>query len=149
MDAIQFLKQEHRKAKGALRKILKASPETRGDLWSELAPELRAHEQIEDACVYGPLAQGEAKGDATLAAWRGKHRKEVERVEALLKQIDGLDPEAAGWLAKVEAVGESLEKQIREEEEEIFPRLGSAWDNARLEEAGSEMAEMKGEKLHA
>ena len=130
MDAIQFLKQEHRKAKGALRKILKASPETRGDLWSELAPELRAHEQIEDACVYGPLAQGEAKGDATLAAWRGKHRKEVERVEALLKQIDGLDPEAAGWLAKVEAVGESLEKHIREEEEEIFPRLGSAWDNA-------------------
>ena len=149
MDAIQFLKQEHRKAKGALRKILKASPETRGDLWSELAPELRAHEQIEDACVYGPRAPGAAKGDATLAAWRGKHRKEVERVEALLKQIDGLDPEAAGWLAKVEAVGESLEKHIREEEEEIFPRLGSAWDNARLEEAGSEMAEMKGEKLHA
>ena len=73
----------------------------------------------------------------------------MERVEALLKQIDGLDPEAAGWLAKVEAVGESLEKHIREEEEEIFPRLGSAWDNARLEEAGSEMAEMKGEKLHA
>jgi hypothetical protein len=148
MDAIQFLKQEHRKAKGALRKILKASPETRGDLWSELAPELRAHEQFVDACVYGRLALGEAMGDATLAAWRGKHRKEVERVEALLKQIDGLDPEAAGWLAKVEAVGESLEKHIREEEE-IFPRLGSAWDNARLEEAGSEMAEMKGEKLHA
>ena len=51
MDAIQFLKQEHRKATGALRKILKASPETRGDLWSELAPVLWAHEQFVDACV--------------------------------------------------------------------------------------------------
>ena len=149
MDAIQFLKQEHKKAKAALKKVLKASPATRGDLWSELTPELKAHEQIEDACLYGPLAQGEAKGDATLAAWRGKHQKEVARVEALLKQIDGLDPEAAAWLAKVEAVGESLDKHIREEEEDIFPRLGKAWDKARLQEAGSEMAEMKAEKLHA
>ena len=149
MDAIQFLKQEHRKAKAALKKVLKASPGMRGDLWTELMPELKAHEQIEDACLYGPLAQGEAKGDATLAAWRPKHTKEVARVEALLKQIDGLDPEAAAWLAKVEAVGESLDEHIREEEEDIFPRLGKAWDKARLAEVGSQMAEMKAEKLHA
>ncbi len=73
----------------------------------------------------------------------------MARVEALLKQIDGLDPEAAAWLAKVEAVGESLDEHIREEEEDIFPRLGKAWDKARLAEVGSQMAEMKAEKLHA
>lgn len=149
MDAIQFLKQEHKKAKAALKKVLKASPETRGDLWTELEPELEAHEQIEDACLYGPLARGEGKRDAKLAAWRGKHQKEVERVEGLVKQVDSLDPAEPAWLAKVKAIGASLEKHIREEEGEIFPRIGKAWDKARLEEAGAEMAEMKAEKLHA
>ena len=114
-----------------------------------LEPELEAHEQIEDACLYGALARGEGKRDAKLAAWRGKHQKEVERVEGLVKQVGSLDPGEPAWLAKVKAIGASLEEHIREEEGEIFPRIGKAWDKARLKEAGAEMAEMKAEKLRA
>jgi hypothetical protein len=55
MDAIQFIKHEHNKAKAAFAKLLEAAPAKRGDLWSELHPELTAHEEIEDACLYGPL----------------------------------------------------------------------------------------------
>ena len=36
MDAIQFLKQEHEKAKAAFGKVLKAAPETRGQLWADV-----------------------------------------------------------------------------------------------------------------
>jgi iron-sulfur cluster repair protein YtfE (RIC family) len=149
MDAIQFLKQEHKKAKAGLKKVLKASPDTRGDLWNELQPELEAHEQIEDACLYGPLARGAGKVDAKLAAWRAKHQKEVERVEALVGQLESLDPAEAAWVAKVRAIGTSLEKHIREEEQDIFPRIGKVWDRKQLAEAGAEMKEMKAEKLHA
>ena len=149
MDAIQFLKQEHKKAKAGLKKVLKASPDTRGDLWNELQPELEAHEQIEDACLYGPLARGAGKVDAKLAAWRAKHQKEVERVEGLVGKLEGLDPAEAAWVAKVRAIGTSLEKHIREEEQDIFPRIGKVWDRKQLAEAGAEMQEMKAEKLHA
>jgi iron-sulfur cluster repair protein YtfE (RIC family) len=149
MDAIQFLKQEHKKAKAGLKKVLKASPDTRGDLWNELQPELEAHEQIEDACLYGPLARGAGKVDAKLAAWRAKHQKEVERVEGLVGKLEGLDPAEAAWVAKVRAIGTSLEKHIREEEQDIFPRIGKVWDRKQLAEAGAEMKEMKAEKLHA
>ena len=149
MDAIQFLKQEHKKAKAGLKKVLKASPDTRGDLWSELQPELEAHEQIEDACLYGPLARGTGKADAKLTAWRAKHQKEVARVEGLVGQLESLDPAEAAWVAKVKAIGASLEKHIREEEQDIFPRIGKAWDKKQLAEAGAEMKEMKAEKLHA
>ena len=149
MDAIQFLKQEHKKAKAGLKKVLKASPDTRGDLWSELQPELEAHEQIEDACLYGPLASGAGKADAKLAAWRAKHQKEVERVEGLVGQLESLDTAEAAWVAKVKAVGSSLEKHIREEEQDIFPRVAKIWDKKQLAEAGAEMKEMKAEKLHA
>ena len=111
MDAIQFLKQEHKKAKAGLKKVLKASPDTRGDLWNELQPELEAHEQIEDACLYGPLARGAGKVDAKLAAWRAKHQKEVQRVEGLVGQLESLDPAQAAWVAKVKAIGSSAAAQ--------------------------------------
>jgi hypothetical protein len=46
-------------------------------------------------------------------------------------------------------VGASLERHIREEEQDVFPRIGKVWDGARRKRAGAEMEEMKGEKLHA
>ena len=149
MDAIQFLKQEHKKAKAARKKVLKASPESRGAFWIELEPELKAHEQIEDACLYGPLAREEGRADAKLAGWRAKHQKKVGRVEDLIEKIESLEPEEKAWLAKVKAVGASLERHIREEEQYIFQRIGKVWDGARRKQAGAEMEEMKGERLHA
>src|ERR1700730_11658942 len=139
MDAIQFLKQEHKKAKATLKKVLKASPESRGALWTELEPE----------CLYGPLAREAGRTDAKLAGWRAKHQKEVGRVEGLIEKIEGLEPEEKAWLAKGKAGGARLERHIREEEQDIFPRIGKVWDGARRKQAGAEMEEMKGEKLHA
>jgi hypothetical protein len=61
MDAIQFLKQEHQKAKAAFENVLKAGPASRGQLWTKLQPELETHEQIEDACLYAPLSREGSK----------------------------------------------------------------------------------------
>ena len=36
----------------------------------------------------------------------------------------------------------SLESHIREEEQDIFPRISKAWDETKLEHAGTEMQEM-------
>lgn len=149
MDAIQFLKQEHRKAKAELKKVVKAPPESRGGLWTELEPELKAHEQIEAACLYEPLAREAGKTDSKLAGWPTKHQKEIGRVEALIDEIERLDPEEKAWLVKVKAVSASLERHIREEERDIFPRIGKVWDATRRKQAGAAMEEMKGEKLHA
>jgi iron-sulfur cluster repair protein YtfE (RIC family) len=149
MNAIQFLKQEHQKAKAAFEKVLQASPTKRGDLWEELTPELEAHEEIEDACLYEPLS-GDAGGkDAKLAEWREKHQSEVDEVEELIGEIDELDPEGDKWLAKVKKVHESLASHIQEEEGEIFPRISKVWDEARLAQAGKKMEEMKAEEADA
>jgi len=147
MNAIQFLKQEHKKAKAGLKKVLKATPETRGERWAELQPELEAHEQIEDACLYEPLARAAGKADAKLAEWRKKHQKEVDRVEGLIKDMETLDPDEGAWLTKVKAVGASLESHIREEEQDIFPRISKVWDEKRLKQAGTDMNDMKAKKL--
>ena len=147
MDAIQFLKQEHEKAKAAFEKVLKAAPESRGQLWTKLQPELEAHEQIEDACLYEPLSRDAGKTDSKLADWRKKHQNEVDKVEGLIKDMGELDPEDASWLTKLKAVHASLESHIREEEQDIFPRISKVWDETKLKQAGTEMKEMKAKKL--
>ena len=147
MDAIQFLKQEHQKAKAGFEQLLKAAPEARGELWTKLQPELEVHEKIEDADLYEPLSHDAGKGDSTLAEWRKKHQTEVDKVEGLLKEMGKLDPREAPWLTKLKAVHANLETHIREEEQDIFPRISKVWDEKRLERADTAMREMKEKTL--
>jgi iron-sulfur cluster repair protein YtfE (RIC family) len=76
-----------------------------------------------------------------------KHQHEVDNVEGLIKELAKLDPEDASWLTKLKAVHASLESHIREEEQDIFPRISKAWDETKLEQAGTEMQEMKAKKV--
>src|SRR5512132_1051796 len=122
MNAIQFLKQEHQTARAAFEKVLQASPVKRGDLWEELTPELEAHEEIEDTCLYQPLSRDAGGKDAKLAEWRQTHQSEVEKVENLIGEIDELEPEGDKWLTKVEKVHESLLHHIQEEESDNVAR---------------------------
>jgi hemerythrin-like domain-containing protein len=143
MDAIQFLKQEHQKAKTAFGKLLAAAPAKRGGLWEELQPELKAHEEIEDACLYGPLA-AERPSDPKLSEWvSDKHEEEVAEVEGLIEKTERLDPQDDRWLATIQQIHSALENHIHQEEGEIFPRISKVWDQARLEKAGEEMNGMK------
>jgi iron-sulfur cluster repair protein YtfE (RIC family) len=146
MDAIQFIKQEHAKAKAAFGKLLEAAPAKRDALWNELKPELKAHEEIEDACLYGPLLD-EGPSDAKLLEWvSDKHSDEVEKVENLIEKTESLDPKDVGWLTIVKEIHSALEQHILQEEGEIFPRIAKIWDHDKLEQAGEEMIEMKAEK---
>lgn len=146
MDAIQFLKQEHRKANRAFEKLLNAAPAQRGAIWKELEPDLKAHEKMEEQCLYGPIARDGAS-DPALSEWvSDRHQDEVHEVETLIKESEGLDPEDARWLATVRQVKTALDNHIRQEEGDIFPRIGQIWDRTRLEEAGQEMSQSKGEK---
>lgn len=146
MDAIQFLKQEHQKAKGAFEKLLNAAPAQRGAIWKELKPELKAHEKMEEQCLYGPIARDGAS-DPALSEWvSDRHQDEVHEVESLIKESEGLDPEDARWLATVRQIKTALDNHIQQEEGDIFPRIGQIWARTRLEEAGQEMSQSKGEK---
>lgn len=143
MDAIQFLKQEHEKAKAAFGKVLQAPSDKRGALWAELKPELEAHEQIEDACLYEPLSHDVGPKDSTLAAWQQQHQAEVHKIERLIKSMDGLLADDARWLSIVRDIHSALANHIREEEDAIFPRIRKVWGEPRLKQAGTEMEEMK------
>lgn len=146
MDAIEFLRQEHRKAKAAFEELLAAGPAQREEKWKGLKPELKAHEKIEEQCLYGPIARDGAS-DPVLSEWvSDRHQDEVHEVEGLIKETEGLDPGDRRWLATVGQIKTALENHIKQEEQDIFPRIGKIWDRTRLEEAGREMHLSKAEK---
>jgi hemerythrin-like domain-containing protein len=147
MNAIQLLKSEHETAKRTFGQIREASPTQRGQLWAKLEPELKLHEQIEEAALYGPVAQDVGSRDQTLKEWQEHHHEEVTEAEALIKEIGGLNPAADEWIQKVEELQEALEHHIQEEEGDIWPRIQQVWDDSKLEKAGQQMETLKRQKM--
>lgn len=147
MDAIQFLKQEHEKAKRAFGEILQASAEQRGQLWKKLQPELKVHEQVEEAGLYGPIAREIGPANPELNDWEQHHQAEVSEFESLIQEINGLDPTGDEWVEKIEDAQEALEHHIDEEEGTIWPQIQQVWDRSKLEQAGKKMEALHKQKL--
>ena len=83
MDAVQFLKQEHEKAKAALATLSQTgSPTTRSYLWRQLKPELELHEKMEETCLYGPLAGTPPGGTRSLPPGRRSIMRRCVRPKA-------------------------------------------------------------------
>jgi hemerythrin-like domain-containing protein len=147
MEAIEFLKQEHAKAKAGFQKLEQASPEQRGQLWMALKPELTVHEQIEEAALYGPVAREAPASEATLKQWEQQHHQQVSQAEAMIQDVSRLSPTDPQWLAKVTTLRGTLEQHIQEEEQSIWPRIQKVWDRARLEQAGQDLERLKRQRL--
>ena len=147
MDAIQFLKREHEKAKRAFGEILQASGDQRGQLWKKLQPELKVHEQVEEAGLYGPIAREIGSANPELNDWEQHHHEEVGEFESLIQEINGLDPAGDEWVEKIEDAEEMLEHHIDEEEGTIWPQIQQVWDRSKLEQAGKQLEALHKQKL--
>jgi hemerythrin-like domain-containing protein len=147
MDAIQMLKQEHEQAKKMFGEIEQASGERRGQLWTKLRPELKVHEQLEEAALYGPVAREVGANDSKLSEWEEHHHEEVSELESMIQNIDELEPSEPQWMEKVKELQQTLEHHIEEEEGDIWPRIQQVWDRAKLAQAGDQMATMKPQKM--
>jgi iron-sulfur cluster repair protein YtfE (RIC family) len=147
MNAIQLLKSEHEKAKQAFAEIQAASANQRAPLWAKLEPELKVHEEMEEVALYGPVAQELGSTDQTLKEWHEHHHEEVTEAEALIQEVELLDPTTDDWTDKVEELQEALEHHIEEEEDDIWPRIEQAWDQSKLEHAGQQMETLKRQKM--
>jgi hypothetical protein len=69
-------------------------------------------------------------------------RREHQKAQAAF-----VDPEDVSWRTKLKPVHASLEIHIREEEQDIFPRISKVWNEDKLEHAGADMKAMKATKL--
>lgn len=133
MLATKLLEKQHRKVESIFSKLESGSSKAE-ELVTELANDLAAHMTIEQEIFY-PAIQNIDR-DMVFESY-----EEHALAEFALKRLLAADPEAEEFKARVTALKELIEHHVKEEEEELFPKVEKALDEDKLRELGSQMQE--------
>jgi hemerythrin-like domain-containing protein len=147
MNAVQFLLEEHQKVKARFADIDSADPQQRGQMWQQLQPELKIHEEIEDTYLYGPVSKDPAAQGTKAAGFLEHQDKDVRDLEQIMQRLSQQEPTSASWLNTLHEVRDTLMQHVQEEEGEIFPEIQQIWDRDKLDMSGRQMQEAKQEAM--
>lgn len=131
MKATTLLEQQHKKVKAIFKKLENGRAEP-GPLLTELANDLVAHMAIEHEVFYPAV---EALDHDLISEAFEEHAL----AEIALKRLLSTDPEDDNFKARVVACKELIEHHVKEEEEELFPKVEKKLGDERLEELGKQM----------
>jgi hemerythrin-like domain-containing protein len=131
MKATALLEQQHRKVKTLFKKLESGRSEA-APLLTELANDLIAHMAIEHEIFYPAVEAIDRK----LVA---ESFEEHSLAELALKRLLQTDPEDESFAARVTATRELIEHHVKEEEEDLFPKVEKKLGDERLEELGKQM----------
>jgi len=147
MDAIQFLLEEHQKVKARFAQIEQAGGQQRLQMFRQLMPELKIHEEIEATYLYGPVSQDPAARGTKAADFEEHQDKDVEKLDDKIQKLLQIEPTSDKWLDQLHDVRDTLMDHVKEEEQEIFPEISQIWDRDKLNMAGQQMAAAKQEAM--
>jgi hemerythrin superfamily protein len=131
MKATSLLESQHRKVE-ALFKKLEGGRAAAGPVLEELASSLAAHMAIEQDIFYPRIK--EVAADLVNESY-----EEHAVAELSLKRVLMTDPEEEAFQARVTTLKELIEHHVEEEEEELFPKVEKALDEAELARLGKAM----------
>jgi len=142
MDAIKFLKSQHREVEklfAAIEKLGERATKSRVRLFEQLADALALHATIEEKIFY-PSAHFDKTEDILFESL--EEHLAVKRVITDLMSCPAGDPT---WKAKLSVLKEDVEHHVEEEEEELFPMVAKELGGDRLAEIGTELETMAAE----
>ncbi len=146
-DAIALLTEDHKKVQAMFKAFEKlkedeASEEEKGEIVQQTCQELTVHAEIEEEIFY-PAARAalDDEGDDLL------DEAEVEHATAkdLVEQLEVMEPGDELYDAKFTVLGEYINHHIKEEQDELFPKVRKA--DVDLQALGAELAERKQELM--
>jgi len=130
-DATQLLEQDHREVEGMLDQFEQADDAgTKADLADKICLALTVHTEIEEKIFYPRARKGIDDEDLLDEA-------EVEHASAkqLIAEIQKMTPRDRLFDAKVKVLGEYVKHHVKEEENELFPKVrDSGMDLAKIAE---------------
>ncbi|MCQ4287395.1 hemerythrin domain-containing protein [Pseudomonas stutzeri] len=144
MNAIDLLIEDHERVKDILTRLTESTEravKTRADLLQKLEMEVTIHTQLEEQILYP--AYKEAGGKEELKMYY-EAKEEHRAVDSLvLPDLKVTDPGSVEFSGRAKVCKELLEHHIEEEESEMFPQARELFDEARLEEMGEQMSELR------
>jgi len=141
MNAIELLKEDHKKVKGLFEKV-KATDEAseQRSLYEKIAEELEVHTHIEEEIFYPYVIEN---GDEELSDLTKEGIEEHHEVKVLIREIANLTDESEKLEPKLTVLMENVGHHVQEEEGEMFPMCEEQFDAATLEELGTKLEEEK------
>jgi hemerythrin-like domain-containing protein len=149
MNAIQLLKDDHKKVKGLLAELeatTSRGTKKRSQLLSTIAQELRVHTKIEEEIFYPAFKSAGEKSDDDKLYFEAleEHRAAGELV---LPDLERTEPSSDKFSGRAKVLKELVEHHADEEEKEMFPRARKLLSAGELNALGAQMAARKRELM--
>ncbi len=142
MDAITLLKTDHKSVEKLFKqfeKLGKGAHVAKGELVARIVEALAVHAAIEEQVFYPAIrAEVPAVADDVLESLEEHHI-----VKWVLSELDGMDPKAERFVAKVAVLTENVRHHVEEEEGDLFPQVRKVLGRKRLAELGDALEASK------
>ncbi len=141
MNAIELLKQDHKKVSGIFEKLeptTERALKTREELFTQLKHELDVHTTIEEQIFYPAIKDKDATHEITLEAY-----EEHAVVKQLLSELEADPKDTEEWKAKLTVLKENVEHHVEEEETDMFPKTKKVLSEEQIEQLGTRMEAAK------
>jgi hemerythrin superfamily protein len=149
MNAIQLLKDDHKKVRKLLSELAETTPrgvKVRTQLLEQSARELRAHTSIEEEIFY-PALKAAAKNREDETMYFEALEEHRAAGELVLPDLEKTDVASDKFSGRAKVLKELVEHHAGEEEKEMFPRARELLDAEQLKELGARMEARKQELL--
>src|SRR5687767_13840584 len=149
MNAIQLLKDDHKKVRKLLAELEKTTPrgvKTRAELLEKIALEIRVHARIEEEIFYPAFKAAAEKGDDSKLYFEAQEEHRAAG-ELVLPDLERTDPSSECFGGRAKVLKELIEHHAGEEEKDMFPRARELLSTAELVYLGERMAVRKEQLL--
>ena len=146
MDALELLKQDHKKVKELFKQVEGVEEDKqKKKIFSQIKSELETHARIEEDIFYPAVQNYDELRDKVLESV-----EEHKQIKTLLREIDDLVSDSEKFEPKLKVLQENVEHHAEEEEEdEMFPKVRKLMTKAELEELGEQLKAAKAKSLAA
>jgi hypothetical protein len=138
-DALQMLKDDHRKVQDLFKEFEEASQASQKKrIVTEVIKELEIHTQLEEEIFY-PAVREEAEPEDDIME---EAEEEHHVVDVLIAELRRMQPTATNYDAKFKVLSENVKHHIQEEESLMLPKAAEL-GGSRMTQLGDEMEERK------
>ncbi len=138
MDALDLIKQDHKRLRKLLEETLEAEGAQREQRLDHLRTELVAHERMEEEVLYPRLRDEKKVHEEVLEGYEEHHVADL-----LMDELLDVPPETDLWKAKVKVLKENVEHHMDEEEDELFKGARAVLNRDELKRLGERMEQIK------
>lgn len=138
MNAIELLKEDHKKVNHLFGQVKATEEAEHKALFEKIKAELEVHTHIEETIFYPAIKENEELKDIVLEGIEEHHQAKM-----FLRELSALSEDSEKFEPKLKVLMEDVTHHVQEEEGKMFPDVEEIFDAKTLNELGAQMAEEK------